>query len=272
MQLWYLQVFFITLTAAVAPENKTLCRPDLCINNEVHVGCLSPAPLASGCGKKNLILNVNGNLKNGIVERVNVLRNFVASGGNNFSVAARMPTMIWDYNLQKLADLQIRQCNEHGKFCANTKSFHYVATIELRSAMPRNGNLALLILDKMLPELFLDFMGCKMDESHNILPKKDGTCVGHYIPLIQDYGARMGCSIRLRGRTATLTNVILLCHFSRAKVNNLQPYEIGENPGEKCVTGSSQIYKYLCNAEEVVDANSMHVATHMPLSSKGLGQ
>ncbi|XP_016986163.1 antigen 5 like allergen Cul n 1 [Drosophila rhopaloa] len=257
MQMWYLQLF-LAAQLALSSGNETLCRPDLCMNSEVHVGCFQHKVLANKCGQGNLVLHVNGALKLGILDRINTLRNFVASGAGNYVVAARMPTMGWDYSLQRLADNQIRQCNEKGKYCANTESFHYVATTEIRSTMSRHSNLERKILDKLLPEMFLDV---------RILPSKDGNCVGHYIPLIQDRGDRMGCAIRLKNRSKTEANVILLCHFSRASVNEQTPYEFGIYPGEKCITGSSQLYEYLCNEAEKVDANSMQLDTKMPLSS-----
>ncbi|XP_052839895.1 tabinhibitin 2 [Drosophila gunungcola] len=260
MQMWYLYLFVLAIQLALSSANHTLCRPDLCINSEVHVGCFHHKELAQKCGKGNLVLHVNGALKFGILDRINTLRNFVASGAGNYAVAARMPTMKWDYTLQKLADRQVRQCDENGKYCANTDSYHYVATTEIRSTMSRYSRLEHEILDKLLPEMFLDVQ---------VLPTNDSACVGHFVPLIQDRGARMGCAIRLKNRSKTKSNVILLCHFSRANVNEQPPYELGTHPGEKCVSGSSQIYKYLCNVEEKVDANSMVVDTKMPLSAKG---
>ncbi|KAH8365093.1 hypothetical protein KR084_001285 [Drosophila pseudotakahashii] len=268
MRMWYLCLFLIAPAASLkGTQNSTLCRPDLCAENEVHVGCIPPKSLAKSCGKNNLFLRVNGALKYGILHRINMMRNYIASGAGNLSVAARMPTMSWDYHLQRLADRQVRQCHEVGKFCANTADYHYVTTTTIRGTMGRRSSLEHQILDRMLPEMFLDVLGCTMDENKRILPIREGTCVGHYIPLIQDRGDMMGCGLRLKTRTKTKSNVILICHFSRASVNHLQPYEEGKLPGEKCVTGSSQLFKFLCNEEEEVDANSMKVDTKMPLSS-----
>ncbi|XP_039481971.1 allergen Tab y 5.0101 [Drosophila santomea] len=267
MQLWYLYLFLIALTGTLSSEDDPHCRPNLCMNSEVHVGCFQPKAIAEQCGKNNLFLNVNGALKAGILSRVNMLRNYVASGVGNYSVAARMPTMGWDFELQRLADRQVRQCDETGKFCANTEKYHYVATTEIRSKMKRNKSLKQAILDKLLPEMFLDVLGC-VRNSQKIVPLREGTCVGHYMPLIQDHGSRMGCGLRVKGRTEDQSNIILLCHFSRANVNNMVPYEEGHIPGEKCLTGPSQMYQFLCNEEEVVDPNSMVVKSKMPPSEK----
>ncbi|EDW47634.1 GM20332 [Drosophila sechellia] len=260
MQMWYLYLFLLPLTASLSPEDDPHCKPNLCMNSEVHA-------IGEQCGKNNLFLNVNGALKTGILSRINMLRNYVASGVGNYSVAARMPTMGWDFELQRLADRQVRQCDETGKFCANTDKYHYVATIEIRSKMKRTKSLIRTILDKLLPELFLDVMGCMMN-SQKLVPLREGTCVGHYMPLIQDHGSRMGCGLRVKGRDEKESNIVLLCHFSRASVNNLIPYEEGQIAGGKCASGSSQMYQFLCSEDEVVDANSLAVESNMPPSDK----
>lgn len=85
-----------------------------------------------------------------------------------------MPTMGWDYGLQRLADLQARQCDDSSKFCANTENYNYVATIEIKSPIMWHANVEAVILNKFLPELFLDVMGCRMDEEGRMVPKKQG--------------------------------------------------------------------------------------------------
>lgn len=60
-----------------------------------------------------------------------------------------------------------------------------------------------------------------------------------------------------------MPNMTLLCHFSRANVNSLKHYEVSQYAGDKCITGSSQVYAYLCSPQENVDANEL-VAEPMP--------
>jgi len=76
--------------------------------------------------------------------------------------------------LLMLLGQQLHACNELGKYCANTAEYHYVATTEIRSTMGRRNSLEHQIYDRMLPELFLDVMGCRMDENKRILPSKEG--------------------------------------------------------------------------------------------------
>ncbi|KAH8291482.1 hypothetical protein KR054_012182, partial [Drosophila jambulina] len=223
------------------------------------------------CAKDALIINVNGGLKQGILERINVLRNFIASGAGNLPIAARMPTMGWDTNLQRLADLSARQCEDSYIFCANTNKYRYVATTEIKGEMGKHTNLRHVILARFLPEMFLDVMDCKMDSQYRFHAVVQGSCVGHYIPLIEDRGDRMGCAIRVetqdsnmvqkkrryRSRERRTVNITLICHFSRANVNSLMHYAEGQEPAERCVTGASQMYSYLCSPLEVVDANNI---------------
>ncbi|KAH8386026.1 hypothetical protein KR200_008220, partial [Drosophila serrata] len=223
------------------------------------------------CGKGARVIHVNGGLKLGILAQVNTLRNYIASGAGMLPVAGRMSTMGWDTNLQRLADLQARQCDENYRFCANTNKYRYVVTTEIKGMIGKHTNVRNVILSRFLPEMFLDVLDCKMDSDHRLEPIKQGSCVGHYVPLIEDHGDRMGCAIRVeaqknnrdkahkkkkkKSREDRSVNINLICHFSRANVNSQKHYEEAKDPTSKCVTGSNRMYSYLCSRQEVVDAN-----------------
>ncbi|KAH8331810.1 hypothetical protein KR074_012616 [Drosophila pseudoananassae] len=244
----------------------SLCRQDLCPEKAVHVGCFTSKTMGAKCGKGAHVINVNGGLKLKILDMINILRNYVASGVGNFSIAARMPAMKWDNNLQRMANAQIRRCDQKTAFCANTKKYHYVATIEIRGTMRKRGNLAKVVLERMLPDLFNDLLGCKMDENHNFKPMTEGRCNGHYIPLIEDYGSKMGCAIRVKALVDDPKRVSLdlLCHFSRANVNGTPHYEVGTVATEKCRTGTHPIFQFLCSPDEEIDANKLAEKAAMP--------
>ncbi|KAH8277635.1 hypothetical protein KR018_002525, partial [Drosophila ironensis] len=258
---------------ALATGAINLCRKDLCPDNEVHAGCFHSKTKAQKCSKGTYVINVNGGLRLKIMEAVNIFRNYVASGVGNFSIAARMPMMGWDYSLQRLADLQIRQCDTETYFCANTEKYHYVATTEISGTMRRRANLAKVVLEKFLPELLNDALGCRMDSGQRLHPLSESHCHGHYVPLIEDYGNRMGCAVRVAADQGDPEKVslVLLCHFSRANVNGLNHYEVGTTATEKCTTGASPLYQFLCSPAENVDANSLLVHTEMPSESEMAG-
>ncbi|KAH8314381.1 hypothetical protein KR059_005056, partial [Drosophila kikkawai] len=214
------------------------------------------------CGDNNYIINVNGGLRLSILDRINVMRNYIASGAGNLPAAARMPTMGWDTNLQRLADLQARQCDENGWFCANTDKYHYVATTETKVMVRWRTVIHHVILVGLLPELFLDVLGCKMGTEYRLEPIKQGSCVGHYVPLIEDHGDRMGCALRLKTdknitREDRIVELHFICHFSRSNVNRQKHYEEAKYPTSKCVTGPNHMYPYLCSTDEVVVANEI---------------
>ncbi|SPP75603.1 blast:Venom allergen 5.01 [Drosophila guanche] len=238
-------------------RNTNLCRTDLCSTQATHVGCIKTKDFAPNCGKGNHIIFVNGGLRQRMLQSINIMRNYVASGAGNFSVAGRMPTMGWDRNLELLASLLVRQCDEKARFCSNTEKYHYVATTQLSGTMAQNGKVANLVMNKLLPSLYIDLLGCRMDKYHKLQPLSEGSCVGHYVPLIQDNGNRMGCAIRIRADANATISLNLLCHFSRANVNNNPHYEVATIPGEMCSSGKSKIYRFLCDRIEQVDANTI---------------
>ncbi|KAH8253465.1 hypothetical protein KR032_005658, partial [Drosophila birchii] len=244
------------------------------------------------CVRGTYIIRVTGGLKLGILEAVNVLRNYIASGAGMLPAAGRMPTMGWDTTLQRLAEIQARQCDESQWFCANTDDYHYVATTEIKGEIGRHTNVRNAILSRFLPEMFLDVMKCKMDSKHRLEPINDDFCVGHYVPLIEDHGNRMGCAIRLDGHKISIVkelikittkkkkkkknrevrsvNMSLICHFSRANVNSRKHYSEAKEPTSECITGSNPMYSYLCSPNEVVDANQVTEDNSVYIPEPGL--
>ncbi|EDW72355.1 uncharacterized protein Dwil_GK20882 [Drosophila willistoni] len=237
---------------------KLSCRPDLCPKETISLGCIKSEFFAEACGAYNEIWHVNGQMRQGILSSVNMIRNLVASGQNNFSVAARMPLMLWDRNLSLLARVALRQCDSEGRYCANTEKYNFVTTTEISSTLKRKHSLLKHVLGRFMPTWLNDILGCRMDANNRIVPVDEGRCVGHYVPLIEDKGNRLGCALRKRSIRANKTETVnLLCHISRANVNDMPPYEIGKTAGDKCITGRSLLYKSLCSKNEIVDANAV---------------
>lgn len=81
--------------------------------------------------------------------------------------------------------------------------------------------------------------------------------MGHYIPLIQDHGNRMGCAMRLSESIDPAFNstVTMICTLSRAAVNGMPPYKVGKEPGDECEAGKSLLYENLCRRTEDIDNN-----------------
>ncbi|XP_068147324.1 venom allergen-1-like [Drosophila tropicalis] len=237
---------------------KLSCRPDLCPKETISLGCITSESFSEACGSNNEIWHVNGQMRQGILSTINTMRNLVASGANNFSVAAHMPVMRWDRNLSLLARVALRQCDSEGRYCANTEKYNFVTTTEISSTLEKSHSLLKHVLNRFMPTWLYDILGCRMDSSNRIVPVDEGRCVGHYVPFIEDKGNRMGCALRKRFTLANSTNTVtLLCHISRANVNDMVPYEIGETPGDKCNTGLSRMYIGLCADAEIVDANAV---------------
>lgn len=44
--MWYLYLFLLPLTASLIPEDDPHCKPNLCMNSEIHVGCFQPKVVA----------------------------------------------------------------------------------------------------------------------------------------------------------------------------------------------------------------------------------
>ncbi|KAH8394888.1 hypothetical protein KR222_008616, partial [Zaprionus bogoriensis] len=203
-------------------------------------------------------VQVDGSLREVILQYVNVLRNSVASGLFNMSSAARMPTMSWDDDLAFASRVLVHNCDYDGKICTNMNKYNYVANVEVKGSYPaRHLRLYSDMRRVYMPIWLSDVFGCHMTPTGRIQPNEEGKCVGHYLPVLQDLNDRMGCAIRQsESPQANGTSYItLICSMSRASVNNMVPYKVAKMPGEQCETGMSPLYDYLCSKDEEVDHN-----------------
>ncbi|KAL7737677.1 hypothetical protein ACLKA6_006077 [Drosophila palustris] len=238
------------------------CDQTYCAEGTLYVGCIKKLVFSKACGLGvHRYIKVNGALRENILQNVNVFRNVVASGlYYNMSAASRMPTMGWDKDLANSAMVLVHNC-DYKKLCSNMEKYHYVATIELSGTVKHYQNVAKDLIDIVVPTWFNDLDGCRMNAQNHILPKAkakaNGTCVGHYIPLLQDRGDRMGCAVRLTENLDPngVSTVTMICNLSRADVNDMPPYEVSDVPGQDCEAGRNSDYEFLCDPNEQVDPN-----------------
>ncbi|XP_030560179.1 allergen Tab y 5.0101 [Drosophila novamexicana] len=228
-----------------------------CPSGTTHVVCLNKKTFGKECGvMTHEIIPVNGALRQNLLQHVNMMRNMMASGLFNLKAAARMPILSWDSYLENTTHMLAYHCT-HSKLCSNSDTYNFVSTVLFSGTIKRSAKLSKEITRVFLALWFNDLLGCTMNANNVIVPMFEGSCVGHYIPLIQDYGDRIGCAIRLskdeKNKKTALAN--LICNLSRANVNGMPHYEVDEVPGSRCTAGRDRIYQFLCSAEEVVDYN-----------------
>ncbi|XP_064542959.1 tabinhibitin 1 [Drosophila montana] len=247
-------LLLMQLMLNLAVEDKCAIQ-EHCPAGTTHVACLNKKTFGKECGAKtHELIPVNGALRQNLLQHVNMMRNMVASGLFNLKAAARMPVLSWDSYLENTTRLLTYHCS-HSKLCSNSETYNYVPTVLFSGTIKQSATLSQEMTRVFLPLWFNDVLGCTMNANHVIVPKLEGSCVGHYIPLIQDYGDRIGCAIRLSkdAKNKKTAQANLICNLSRANVNGMPHYEVDEVPGSRCTAGRDRIYQFLCSTEEVVD-------------------
>ncbi|KAH8369869.1 hypothetical protein KR093_001312, partial [Drosophila rubida] len=232
-----------------------------------------PQSFSVVCGNStHTYLPLNSALRESILEHVNYVRSFVASGLFNWTTAARMPTMMWDRKLAFAAKTLLHICDTES-ICMNSKKFKYVATVEISGIVPHLEDVPGELLQLLVKSWMNDIHGCRVTNTRAV-STEPGSCIGHYIPLIQDHGNRMGCAMRYDSVSSKLdfgedgdgdgdddddddsqNRLVLICNLSRAHVNNMPHYAVGQEPGEACKVGIHPFYTVLCDANEPVDNN-----------------
>lgn len=67
----------------------------------------------------------------------------------------------------------------------------------------------------------------------------------------------MGCAVRLTENLnpKDVSMLTMICNLSRANVNDMLPYDVGDVPGEECVAGRNSAFEFLCDPKEQVNYN-----------------
>ncbi|XP_062129471.1 uncharacterized protein LOC133841171 [Drosophila sulfurigaster albostrigata] len=267
MQLMLLLLLLVAIVSCVQVEqicpHCTPCDYKYCAEGMLPVGCIKPTGFSDKCGaSEHIFVPVDSQLREEILLDVNMLRARLASGLFNSSTAGRMTTMMWDPELAHAAKVLIQEC-DHSKICSNSAKYNYVATVEMSGGVRNSQSISEDFLRIILPEWLSDVNGCNLNIREGVTRKGIEPCVGHYIPLIQDRGNRMGCAMRLDiaaepvpdGDEIANNRLVVICNLSRAHVNDMPHYEVSLVPGQECETGRHPFFEFLCDVNEEIDPN-----------------
>lgn len=195
-----------------------------------------------------------------IIENVihfhNVLRNYVAGGGNpKLPVASRMGTVMWDQDLAILAKINVNKC-----------AFGYDKCIALRN-YPLSGQLigkywyiddsrifsAWELVKQQLETWAEEQKNVEFEYLRNIPKHYEGNNVGRFCLMITEKANRVGCAALLNyehlfGQKYKV--FYLTCNYSFDIFINSTAYTYGAPVTSECDTGYNVQYPNLCHIFE----------------------
>ncbi|XP_049283913.1 antigen 5 like allergen Cul n 1-like [Anopheles funestus] len=249
-------VFLVGLFSQISGQTD-YCDPTLCKNNLVHVGCGKSDNYGPYCPVDRQLVPITEEVKTFILDLHNVFRATTARGEvNNYASASRMPTLIWDEELQKLAEYNVKTCIYGHDYCRNTKLFPLVGQNIAANSFYGMEVTPLDTMTELLHSWYGENENANQDyiDSYPLLGQDPPKDIGHFTQIVMDKATAVGCAMiqytqNEQGHDWVHQNYV--CNYSNSIARG-HPVYVKGNPCELCVTGCSTAYPGLCNIGEPV--------------------
>lgn len=252
--------FFVILSASAVLFVTTIaidyCSLDLCPEGRQHVGCAeNSSDWSSECSDDRWLENMTNGLKHFILNKHNKARNRIALGKvPGYLEADRMPEMIWNDDLERHAELNVKRCKYGHDQCRNTDAFKYCG----QNIGIVTGNYSYEpteIISLYFDIWFSEYKDCNMTyiDEYQLLETNE-VKIGHFTQIVAMKSKYIGCAMStfFSGEDYEM-NYYLVCNYSFGNALTEPIYTTGP-AASRCESGRSIIYKGLCNSTEDIQA------------------
>ncbi|XP_075167893.1 antigen 5 like allergen Cul n 1-like [Haematobia irritans] len=251
--IWFLSAFVISCTNGALDW----CDPKLCPKDVKHTACENTGEFHERCPSDAIMIDLEP-YRDFILHEHNKRRNFIASGLlPGYYPASRMAALVWDEELEFLAELNVRTCVVDHDECKNTYRFRNVG--QNLVAIARLKQERQNITEILLTDLWLWYTEHKLINSDFMTEFKvnmNFEKYGHFAEFVLDRNTHVGCSMIRYTRPdfphAYIYN--LACNYASIFALDVPVYLAGK-PGSACKTGRHNQYPALCSTQEVYNPN-----------------
>ncbi|XP_055610486.1 antigen 5 like allergen Cul n 1-like [Uranotaenia lowii] len=251
----YLLVLLVVQWCQTLGFGTDYCRKDICPGNSTHVACQAPKQFGPSCfNKKPKVIRMRKTMKKVLLQEHNRLRSLVAEGKlTGFPPASRMPTLVWDVELQHIAGCNTRLCRFEHDSCRNTNVFRYAGqNLAMRTS---RGPLQIPVpVNRMLRDFvrswFAEHKATRPAMIDAYPENYDGPDIGHFTQLVSDRTWKMGCAL-VRFNDAGSIRYYLVCNYSFINIIGQPVYRKGPSCS-RCQRKCNKKYPGLCKISEKV--------------------
>ncbi|XP_030386692.1 venom allergen 3-like [Scaptodrosophila lebanonensis] len=254
-QLWNMLLHFLLLTLLVAliAAQTNYCDPEWCRRGSRHIACNNNGSWHAACPTRPapVLVPMTLGLRRLILRAHNTRRNQLAGGNlRGFPSALRMATMLWDEELARLADLNVRQCTMEHDDCHNTPRFRASGQNLAYIAYPgrRRARSDAQLSAQCIAMWWNEHRGATIAQI-NRYPEISARVIGHFTAMAQMNNTHCGCAAAryLRNRR----NVYLFaCNYATTNWIGRPVYVAGRR-ASACSTGRNINFPALCSLAEV---------------------
>ncbi|KAL9696120.1 hypothetical protein quinque_015405 [Culex quinquefasciatus] len=253
----------VTTTELSSGENSVYdayCREDLCLQydqfgrlvQKKHVACGHDGSFAEDCPTGRTLFKLDAQMRAFLIHLHNEARNQLANGSlEGFEPASRMTSVVWNDELAKLAELNVKSCKFKHDECRNTEEYRQAGQNLAFGYYPLDDNI-FDVLEKLTTLWFNEYKDASqavMDEFEN----PPNATIGHFTQMMSDRTTEIGCALviypqKLSGFTFKV--VLYACNYSLTNIYGQPVYRKGAAAAERCARGTSPYYDGLCSSDE----------------------
>ncbi|XP_059222296.1 antigen 5 like allergen Cul n 1-like [Stomoxys calcitrans] len=243
---------FLIIGAITLARGQNYCERRFCERDQRyhrHIACGHNGQFDRSCIQPAMV-PIDSNLQNFIVSDFNAKRNFIAGGGNrNYRPACRMGTMLWDNELARLAEMNVRQCRmEHD--CHATIAFPIPGQNLAWQGFFGNLN-AREQTANAINGWFNEHELANMDFIRSYRLHPSGRHIGHFTAMMVEKNIRIGCAASTYNTPGNNYRTFLIaCNFAATNMFNEPIYTDCNNGGQGCTSGRNPQYTNLCSINE----------------------
>ncbi|XP_055630734.1 antigen 5 like allergen Cul n 1-like isoform X2 [Toxorhynchites rutilus septentrionalis] len=246
-------------TTSSQSENDFYCREDLCLQydqfgelvRKTHVACGHDGSFAEDCPAGRTLFKIDPQIQAFIIHLHNDARNRLANGSlEGFESALRMPSVVWNDELAKLAEINTKSCKFEHDECRNTEQYR-IAGQNLALGYYAVETDIFDILEKLTALWFKEYRDANQTLM-DVYEKPQNVTVGHFTQMMSDRTTSIGCGIVIYPHKVpgyTFKVVLFACNYSITSITGQPVYRKGP-AGIKCEFGVNPYYNGLCSTEE----------------------
>ncbi|XP_055641414.1 antigen 5 like allergen Cul n 1-like isoform X2 [Toxorhynchites rutilus septentrionalis] len=246
-------IWLVMLLASLKQSySADYCKHDLCGAGKAHIGCQNDGKLSPQCPKGAKVIKMTDELKQLVLDTHNKYRSELATGKVEWlPKAANMPSLTWDNELAKTAQMNANRCVRGHDACHNTEKYKnsgqnlnfYATTAD---TIDVNGE---------VPNLITSWWDERHDVNKNMVntmydPGKS-IMVFHFAVMGSDKVNKVGCAITQWKPEKGWNQIYLVCNYSFNDFVGLPIYVAGE-PCSQCTKGCNPKFEGLCVEDEPV--------------------
>ncbi|CRL03995.1 CLUMA_CG017113, isoform A [Clunio marinus] len=209
----------------------------MCPKGLRHVACGNLGRFSSSCPSDRKLVNLSPDNIKSILDNHNKWRNKIANGNEKgFKSAKRMATMMWNQELAKLAEMNVKECKMHHDQCFKLPDFKYPGQNVAYRASTKGFESIDEFVEKSVKSWYDEVSAASQSNIDKCCHSNKGV-IGHFTQLVTDRACQVGCAI-VQYTENNFKTSLMTCNYAFGNMMGSKVYEVGK-AASGCISGKN---------------------------------